>query len=107
MVAYAVCDIYLLCFAVNNEQSFESIDNIWIKNVTAAPFIIIGCKCDLPRQVSQERAVEYAEKVGAMCYFETSAQEEYGTRELFEVIATALKTASQHRKKKQKKCSVQ
>ncbi len=107
MVAYSVCDIYLLCFSVNNEHSFENIDNIWIKNVAAGAFIIIGCKNDLPRQVSKERAVEYAEKVGATCYFETSALDEYGTRELFEVVVTALRTASQHKKKKHKKCSLQ
>ncbi len=107
-------DIFLLCFAVNDEQSFYRVFNRYLKMITISigpktPFIVVGCKCDLPREISREPALEWTERAGAVCYLETSAREEYGTRELFQTIITAI-----HKSKpqplphvEQKKCSIQ
>lgn len=106
-------DIFLLCFAVNDEQSFHRVFNRYVKMITISigantPFIVVGCKCDLPREISREQALEWTEQAGAVCYLETSARDEYGTRELFQVIISAIhKTKPQPLVVEQKKCSIQ
>lgn len=83
-----------LVFDITNTHSFEALDSFvdllrqkapeWVK------FILIGNKADLSskRQVTSEVAEDYAAKIGAEFYIETSAKSGIGVNELFERAAT-------------------
>ena len=50
-LSYPQTDVFLVCFANNNQYSFESVKESWIPEIQhhcpGAPFMIIGCKDDL------------------------------------------------------------
>ena len=69
---------FLLLFAINDKESFSALkakmDRIKKNNKENLPKILVGNKCDLEdkREISKEKAVEYAKAIGAK-YYETSA----------------------------------
>ena len=84
-----LADGFLLVFAVDNQESFEKI-NEWIAsiqdevNIAQKIIILVGNKCDITetRQITTENAKDYAIKK-KMKYFETSAKEGVGINETF------------------------
>ena len=69
---------FLLLYAINDNESFSALKNkierIKKNNKENLPIILVGNKCDLEdkREISKEKAVEYAKTIGAK-YYETSA----------------------------------
>ena len=71
-------DGFLLLFAINDKESFNSLKGIITKikknNKEKAPMILVGNKCDLDknREVEKEQAMDFAKTINAK-YYETSA----------------------------------
>ncbi len=80
MIDEYICNAhgFILVFAINDNNSFEGIKNyvkqIKNNNMEKLPMILVGNKCDLEneRQVTKQKAQEYANSIGAH-YIECSA----------------------------------
>jgi len=93
---YRGADCGVMVYDVTNNESFEKID-WWRDEVLAQtsktdgpfPFVLVGNKVDLTRNVSEKRAHTWCELNGNVPYFETSAKNGQGLVDAFEVIAKA------------------
>ncbi|KAF2589928.1 hypothetical protein F2Q70_00040361 [Brassica cretica] len=92
---YRGADCCVLVYDVNYLKSFDSLDN-WHeeflkqaspRDPTAFPFILLGNKVDIDggnsRVVSEKKAREWCAQKGNICYYETSAKEDYNVDESF------------------------
>ena len=84
-------DFHLIVFvyAIDDKDSFNSISNYWVKDVTTntnkkPKFLLVGNKCDLKKDesVSTEEAQEYAKK-NEMEFIEVSAKEGTNINDMF------------------------
>jgi small GTP-binding protein len=89
-------DAVLFIFSINNEKSFEEVKS-WIdlfnENYNGRaniPQYIVGNKLDLGRKVSKDLVNEFINENKKYKYFETSAKENIGIKELFEDLAENL-----------------
>lgn len=91
--AYGDASVVVLCYAVNNRNSFERIFGHWIREVRQyepyARLFLVACKIDLRPQdadetqfVSKEEGYYEARRIGAR-FVETSAIEGRNVQELF------------------------
>ncbi|HEY0088725.1 MAG TPA: Rab family GTPase [Candidatus Lokiarchaeia archaeon] len=82
----------MVVFNVDNKKTFDSID-FWISKMKELsgniPFIIVGNKIDLKREVSSEELAQKAEKYGAK-FFETSAKLNESVNAAFEYLTTQI-----------------
>uniref|UniRef100_T1II42 Uncharacterized protein n=1 Tax=Strigamia maritima TaxID=126957 RepID=T1II42_STRMM len=90
---------FVLVFAVDNEQSFHEVVNMWalvkkIKGDADIAVILVGNKVDLEanRQISSESAVKFAkDEMRCSKYLETSAKYNVNVSQLFtELLMRAL-----------------
>jgi len=91
---YRGSDCCIVVFDVSNRKSFENIGT-WMNEFKiqgevdkpdSFPFVIFGNKCDkLDRAVSTDEAKQCCESKG-LIYFETSAKDDIGIKEAFEVV---------------------
>jgi len=89
---YRGSDICLLVYAVDDEQSFYSLDT-WrreflyyadVKENESFPFVVLGNKVDLPtRGVSEEQVKSWCQTNGSMPMFETSAKDSINVDQAF------------------------
>ncbi|WZZ80831.1 hypothetical protein YC2023_101403 [Brassica napus] len=92
---YRGADCCVLVYDVNYLKSFDSLDN-WHeeflkqaspRDPTAFPFILLGNKVDIDggnsRVVSEKKAREWCAQKENICYYETSAKEDYNVDESF------------------------
>lgn len=109
-------DGYLLVFAVDNLESFNSLEQrrariMKLKKDTHCPIVIVGNKCDLvnERVVTESQGMELAKKWGAV-YIETSAKTDINCKECFQFLAKSLMKSELQEvnkvssEKKNKKC---
>ena len=111
---YRNSDIVCVCFALDDPQSFASIEN-WLKNVREhctpdALIFLVGCKADLAHKVSAEQ-IEAKAKEYKMEYFETSSKNLTNVAELvkrlcFLVVITKRKKATATNKKTEIRATV-
>jgi Ras-related protein Rab-7A len=102
---YRGADCCVLVYDVNNEKSFQNLEN-WREEFLAQaspsdpenfPFIVLGNKTDQDggqsRVVSEKKALSFCAASGNACpHFETSAKEDSNVQEAFECAArNALK----------------
>lgn len=83
-LSYPDTHIFIVVFAVNNEESLQNLEKKWIPEVRAntdCPFIVVGNKSDLRKDssmagrcVDSETARKLAMKLGAKRYIECSAK---------------------------------
>ena len=72
-----IADGFLLVFAINDKESFESLKQIILRirknNKKEYPIILVGNKCELEdkREINKQHAMEFAKTIGAK-YYETS-----------------------------------
>ena len=84
----------LLLFDLSNRTSFAKLQpSVWQElQVYGEPdmrLVLVGCKADLPRQVSRQEAADVA-LMHNMLYYETSAKTGRGVSALFEALADSL-----------------
>ena len=83
----------LLVFDIASKESFEVLDEFYGLLKSRAPaeciFVLVGNKIDKEkeRQISQEEAEDYSQKIGAIKYVEISTLTGEGIKELFTLIA--------------------
>ncbi|OMH83788.1 Ras-related protein Rab-7A [Zancudomyces culisetae] len=93
---YRGADCCVLCFDVNNAQSFEKL-KYWReefvstaspKNPHNFPFVVLGNKIDIQHndRVSSAKAISWCKSVGDIPYFETSAKEGVNIDHAFRII---------------------
>ena len=84
------CQGIIICFALNDKQSFENVV-LWLEDVRNVsekiPIVLFGNKCDLvnERKVTKEEIDRFVKK-NDLVYFETSAKEKINLEEGFQKI---------------------
>lgn len=120
---YADSHVIVICFAVNNEQSFNSVKEKWIPEVRhlvpEAPIALCGTKIDTrdsgstgTRIITREEGEAYAKELNCITYVETSAVTGQNIDKAFKVFLAVSFIQEWHKKdhnpnSKHKKCSVQ
>jgi len=100
-LSYPQTNIFLVCFAVGNKESFNNVKSKWIPEIQHhcpnIPFVLVGTKSDLRQNnkkdemISEDEGVAMAKDVGAVIYLECSAITQEGLHAVFEkAIRTAL-----------------
>ena len=91
---------FILVYAVNNRKSFDNLKNYYneilsVKStIEGTPLMIVGNKCDcLERDVAESEGLRLA-KQWSCSFIETSAKQEFHTRELFEQLLLLEKRQS-------------
>ena len=109
---------FILVYAVNNRKSFDNLKNYYneilsVKStIEGTPLMIVGNKCDcLERDVAESEGLRLA-KQWSCSFIETSAKQQFHTRELFEQLllmekrqSMSLTKAQTHRKSSPTKSS--
>ncbi|CAF0825421.1 unnamed protein product [Brachionus calyciflorus] len=114
-ISYPNTDIFLICFSVISQTSFDNIKNKWIPEilhfVPKAKFIIVGTQIDLRdetlilgkvRPVTYEQGAKLAKELNAFTYVECSALTQKGLRNVFDQAISAVIKKQKHEKKSQK-----
>lgn len=95
---YRGADCCVLVYDVTNQKSFENI-SLWkdefliqanVKNPENFPFVIIGNKVDVDESkkiISNKKAQQFANNLGNLPLFQTSAKEAVNIDQAFDVIA--------------------
>lgn len=83
----------LLVFDISSRDTFNNL-KIWIQTLnlkvkTSINKILIGNKCDLERNVSNDEAESFGKEYD-LKYFETSAKENKGIKEVFDYLITKI-----------------
>ncbi|XP_030563150.1 ras-related protein Rab-21 [Drosophila novamexicana] len=94
-IYYRGSDGALLVYDITDQDSFQKVKS-WVRELkqmrgSEIALIIVGNKTDLEdqRAISYETALRYAQTVGAQ-YVETSAKENEGVNELFELLTQLM-----------------
>ena len=112
-LSYPNTDVILICFAINNRDSFENVTEKWIPEIKSycpsTPYLLVGTKIDLRSSentcnhnssgnsldsgrsttVMQNEGVKLAKVIGAFDYAECSAKTKVGIYQVFEKAAVA------------------
>ena len=96
---YRNADAAVVCFDVTKEESFVKMKD-WVdelrnssKPENAPVLAIVANKVDCPpaqREVSRARSEEYAALLGGAIFVETSAKEDIGIKELFQLVSQRM-----------------
>jgi len=116
-LSYPQTDVFLLCFSVTSQTSFENLKAKWYPEIQhhcpGTPFLILGLKSDLrgdretkqrlddrkQTYVTSEQAQQLVKELGAHGYFECSSLTQTGLRETFD---NAIRAALQPKSKKKR-----
>ncbi|KAK2171776.1 hypothetical protein NP493_1027g00017 [Ridgeia piscesae] len=122
-LSYPDTDVLLLCFAIDNPDSFQNVDEKWLSEIShfcpKVPRILVGTKKDLrnderckqrlaelkTKPVTVEEGQMMATKIQATAYIECSAKTRDGVQDVFEVAAKAA-LQRRYRTKRSPQCSV-
>ena len=109
-LSYPQTDVFILCFSMNDIESFQDIFK-WYPEVTSycpnTPIILVGTKLDEPSQyndipvITTEEGEKMAEDIGAVKYFECSSLLQKGVQEIFDF---AISIAVKNKKTNQTSC---
>lgn len=102
-LSYPGTDVFLLCFSVDNNRSYENIAIKWYPEVRhhcpRTPCILVGTKTDLRDDteqasensiISKAQGKKMAAKIKAVKYVECSAKQTDGVKEVFEEAVKAV-----------------
>lgn len=119
-LSYNGADIFILCFAVNNINSYNNIKAKWFEekkhHAPDVPFVLIGTKSDVRTGsgsssssfVTKSMGEQMCKELGGMMYMECSAKTQQGLKQVFdEVIQIVLYNRNGKTvKKKKPKCVI-
>ena len=123
-LSYPDSDVILICFSIDNPDSFENIPEKWAPEVKHfcpnVPIILVGNKKDLRNDeytkeelskmkqepVKSEEGSLVCERIGGYAYMECSAKTREGVREVFEMAARAALKTREKTVKKWRKCGI-
>ena len=106
-LSYPDTDVILICFSVDNPDSFENISEKWLPEIVhfcpTVPIVLVGNKKDLRndpdvhnelakrrlKPVTQEEGHIMASRIKAFTYLECSAKTREGVRQIFDTAARA------------------
>merc|ERR1712212_1099214 len=91
LLAYPGTNVFLMCFAVDQESSYENIKQLWISevrhHVPTAKIILVGTKKDLREEgkgkISEKLGRKLQKEIKAEFYYECSAKTGEGINALF------------------------
>uniref|UniRef100_A0A4D5RA19 Ras-related C3 botulinum toxin substrate 1 n=1 Tax=Scolopendra viridis TaxID=118503 RepID=A0A4D5RA19_SCOVI len=99
-LSYPNTDVFLLCYSVDNPNSFDNILSKWCPEVRhhcpKAPIVLVATKTDLRDDEAVTKAIGPGEgkklrsKIKAVKYVECSAKTRQGLKEVFEEAARAV-----------------
>ena len=113
-LSYPDTDVILLCFSLENPDSFDNITDKWMPEIKhycpQVPIVLVGTKKDLRhsqvihdertkrkyKHVQPEDGQALADRIKAAAYIECSAKTRDGVREVFD----AATKASLHKRKR-------
>ena len=123
-LSYPETSVFLICFSVESEDSFENVRSYWLPEIThhkpKTPWLLVGLKTDLrpnpetsPGEepvvesskykstfISAETAAAEAADLKAACYVECSSLHQIGVDNVFqEAVKAAVKRIHQKRNK--------
>ncbi|KAI8641229.1 small GTPase superfamily [Parasitella parasitica] len=96
LMSYENTHVFMLCFSVENRDSFQNIPDKWLDEVTEhggphAKIVLVALKCDLREEkrntILYEEGVEMARSINALRYLECSAKHKRGVKECFQETA--------------------
>lgn len=120
VISYMNCDVFLVCFAVDDPESLTSVETNWVpelrRYLPKTPFILVGTradrrddettnKADAKSQVSYKQAMSVSSKVGAVSYVECSSLTGDGIQDLIKEIVETVEKAVNCRNKRSTCCS--
>ncbi|XP_015917477.1 rho-related GTP-binding protein RhoN isoform X2 [Parasteatoda tepidariorum] len=95
-LCYKDARAFLLCFDISSQVSFHNALKKWypeIRRHSEAPIVLCGCQSDsrddVKYPVTPEQAAAVARQMNASAYVETSAKDELGVTDAFELSALA------------------
>jgi len=105
--SYPNSDILVICFSLDNKESFDNISNAWMpemkKLCPGVPMILVGNKRDLRDEaqspkgfIKESKGHAVAKKHKMLCYIETSSLDDINVTKVFE---TAISEAAKRKKK--------
>eukprot|EP00483_Globobulimina_turgida_P013500 UN13525 len=107
-LSYRDANYFLICFAVNSQDSFDHITDKWIPEIKHhAPnkgFLLIGLKCDLECVIPSDKINEVERVIGADGYVEVSALTQTNVNQVFELAMRQYFKPKQQ--KKAKMCNI-
>lgn len=91
-LSYPGTDVFVVCFALDNRESFLHIDQKWVPELRHyakdAPFLLVGLKGDLRStthcRVMADEIADVAERTKAALYVECSAKHGVNLAQVFE-----------------------
>ncbi|CAF0825070.1 unnamed protein product [Adineta steineri] len=122
-LSYQSTDIFLVCFSVISQSSYENVREKWAPEVShycpKTPFLLVGTQVDLrddpaalaklqktnEKPYTQKQGEKLAQAIKAVKYVECSALTQHGLKNVFdEAILTTLKNKKQRHIPKERKC---
>lgn len=121
-LAYPGTDVFLVCFSVASQTSFENVREKWIPEIRhhspQVPIVLVGTQEDLrsdphmisdltrrkSKFVSETDGSKLARRIGAATYAECSAFTQHGLKNVFDEAILAVLTKPES--KKTKKCTI-
>jgi small GTP-binding protein len=112
-LSYPRTDVFLVCFSLNNRNTFNSVKHKWIPEINhycpGTKWLLVGTKSDIrdndPRNgISTEEGAALADELGAAGYYECSARTGDGVKNVFDnAIREVFTFRFQQRKESRKK----
>ncbi len=124
-LSYPDTDVVVICFAVNNWDSFENVHAKWCheaaKFMRKAPVILVALKKDLRNNpytieemarrkqapITTSEGEKLAKDIGCVGYYECSAKTREGLDGVFNAVVSAATDQSVSEAHKRKKCIIQ
>ncbi|PVF94895.1 ras-domain-containing protein [Serendipita vermifera] len=117
-ITYQYIDAFLICFSVDDRDSFEHVEQKWLPEIlyfsSGIPFILVACKIDLrnnavrleemerrrEKMVSTEEGEVMAQRIGAKAHIECSSLDRTNVDEVFQKATSIAVTYPRPKRRK-------